>query len=241
MEDIGFITKKALFQAQTQVNEEEYQYFLRRHPMMKCSYLPEIMKEDEDGFHYYEFINFEGHVEKHYLCLDPYKWPEGSQLSRDHFTIDWQQCLNCEKVLDGWLLPMNKPPCWLYLFCESCRNNDDCKERMKCGLCGKLYNTIISLNLCHHPANSAYFGAGDLHRLICDYCLQDQKENQPGPEETRDMMKKWIQHRDECEAEEKLAGFSRKAFSQYQSDPFYKSNFKTPIGGKKRKLDKDGE
>jgi hypothetical protein len=112
------------------------------------------------------------------------EWPSTSLLSREHFTVDQQHCLNCHKQL-GYAMPMNRTPKICYLFCDRCPKQI---QFLNCEICGNLNNENTAV-LCHRPGNSGYAGPSQIYSFICHHCLKDQKEQEPGLEETQMLMK----------------------------------------------------
>jgi hypothetical protein len=125
-------------------------------------------------------------------------WPATSMLSRDHFTIDVQTCLHCGKRL-GYAMPMNKRPKIQYLFCDLCPKSI---SFIRCHVCGN-FNNETSGTVVHRPGNSGYSGPSQIYSFMCYHCLKDQKEQEPGVEETREMMKLVRETRRKKELEER--------------------------------------
>lgn len=126
------------------------------------------------------------------------EWPADSVLKPDHFTIDQQPCLNCNKKL-GYAMPMNRIPKVKYLFCE----NSLCQTAhfLQCFVCGK-YQSENTAHLVHRPGNSAYQGPSQIYSFMCHYCYKDQLAMEPGLEETREAYKKYREVRQRNEEEE---------------------------------------
>jgi hypothetical protein len=129
-------------------------------------------------------------------------WPEGSVLTRDHFTIDQQHCLKCRKKL-GYALPMNKPANPKYLFCCDEHGNEVCRtdiSYLHCHACGNL-NNESTLHVVSKPGNCAYTEATCIYDVMCYHCHKEMMDNEPGVEECKKQMKeiREMRRKDELE------------------------------------------
>lgn len=128
------------------------------------------------------------------------EWPETSLLSRDHFTIDQQPCLACEKLL-GYAMPMNREPNPIFLFCdEDCRNT---ASFLKCLSCGN-FNNQTTGSIVKRPGNSAYNGQSEIYMFMCFYCHKEMMENEPGVEETATAMQRYRELRSDANQQERI-------------------------------------
>ena len=152
------------------------------------------------------------------------KWPKDTLLPRDHFTIDEQQCMNCEKKL-GYAMPMNKRPNKRFLFCS-----EECFDftHIRCVDCGN-FTFIDSGYLVNHPGNSGFDGPSDIFRFQCKSCYQDMVAAAPTAEECAKQMKELRKLREKDELAHK--------FGPATAD-LYNSSFAKPAG-KKRKQNFD--
>ncbi len=143
-------------------------------------------------------------------------WPEGSVLTRDHFTIDQQHCLKCRKKL-GYAMPMNKPANPKYLFCCDKDGNEKCRENisfLNCHACGNL-NNESTLHVVSKPGNCAYTEATCIYDVMCFHCHKDMMENEPGVEECKKQMKEIRKMRKQDELDSRLGGGGlRRALNQ---------------------------
>lgn len=173
------------------------------------------------------------------------EWPADSLLKPEHFTIDQQRCLHCNKEL-GYAMPMNRLPKVKYLFCDQfeCQNT----QLIHCWACGH-FTSENEGHLVNRPGNSAYHGPSAIFSYMCKSCYKDQLELEPGLEETREMYKKYRELRKESEEKEKAiaelalqdSSFDPNSFT-YQKTGVHPSTFRSSLSGdapKKRKRDDD--
>ena len=118
-------------------------------------------------------------------------WPEDSLLTKDHFTIDEQQCLKCKKKL-GYALPMNKQANPRFLFCCDDTGGPLCAltaDYLHCWACGNL-NSERTGSLVSRPGNCAYYAQpSQIYEFMCYHCHKEMMENEPGKEECAERMK----------------------------------------------------
>lgn len=166
-----------------------------------------------------------------------FKWPKSSALTRDHFTIDVQTCVDCSHAL-GWMMPMNKKPNSRYLFCHNDVGEQTCglSPYLRCYYCGNINNSN-SGSIVYRTANSAYDGPSQHYQFMCYHCHKEQKENEPGLEECKKQMAAIRELRREDEAkyrlEQRMGGGGAAASKTYTS---YTSHCSSKSAVKKRKL-----
>jgi hypothetical protein len=169
-------------------------------------------------------------------------WPEDSELTPDHFTIDTQTCLACGKNL-GYAMPMNKKPNPKFLFCLDEDGNDLCRGKVSyvtCHYCGN-FNNESSGSLVSRPGNSGYCGPSSIYSFMCHYCYDEMKKGEPGLEECRTQMAKVREVRRAEEMKERGLSFldcSGGSFGQQTPQEVYSSFFDSSIitPARKRKL-----
>jgi len=119
-------------------------------------------------------------------------WPKDSLLTKDHFTIDEQQCLKCKMKL-GYALPMNKDPNPWFLFCTGDNGEQKCQlqaDYLPCWSCGNL-NTKNTGSVVARPGNCAYYEhPSQIYEFMCYHCHKEMMDNEPGIEECREQLKK---------------------------------------------------